>query len=248
MLSALKRRRAELDQWLTDRGLAHTFSLASHQLYASTLPLVEAHARGRCLDAGSGRSPWRPLLAARGLEVVTLDVEDRSGVVDIIADLQNMSGVSDASVGTVLCTQVLEHVERPWEALAEIQRVLEPGGHLILSVPHLSMLHEVPNDFFRFTRYGLTSLLEERGFRVVQIREAGGLVSFLSHLFSMALMTTLGSLPGLTRLVWGFNYLVLVKGAGLVDVIFGMRQIYPCNYVVLARKTSAAAGEPLESR
>ncbi len=247
MLTALKRRRAELDQWLTDRGLAHTFSLAAHQLYASTLPLVEAHARGRCLDAGTGRSPWQPLLAARGLEVLTLDVEDRSGAVDIIADLQNMPSVPDASLGTVLCTQVLEHLPRPWDALAEIERVLQPGGHLILSVPHLSMLHEVPHDYYRFTRYGLASLLSERGFRVLQIRESGGLVSFLSHLFSMVLMTTLGSLPGLTRLVWGLNYLVLVKGAGLVDAVLGLRWIYPCNYVVLAQKALDDPDEPLES-
>jgi hypothetical protein len=108
---------------------------------------------------------------------------------------------------------------------------------LILSVPHLSILHEVPHDYYRYTRYGLMSLLEERGFRVLEIREAGGLVSFLSHLLSLGLMTTLGSLPGLTRLVWGLNYIILVKGAGLVDFVFGLRSICPCNYVVLAQKT-----------
>jgi len=247
MLTALKRRRAALDQWLTDRGLAHTFSLASHQLYTSTLPLVDAYARGRCLDAGSGRSPWLPRLASRGIEVISLDVEDRAGEVDIVADLQDMPEVSDASLGTVLCTQVLEHVPRPWDALAEIERVLEPGGHLILSVPHLSMLHEVPHDYYRYTRYGLESLLEGRGFRVLEIRESGGLVSFLSHLLSLGLMTTLGSVPGLTRLVWGLNYLVLVKGAGLVDAVIGLRSIYPCNYVVLAQKIGLDANEPMVS-
>ena len=67
MLEALKRRRAELDGWLTDRGLAHTFSLPAHQLHLATLPLVERVASSPCLDAGSGRSPWRQLLAAQGL-------------------------------------------------------------------------------------------------------------------------------------------------------------------------------------
>ena len=248
MLTALKRRRAELDRWLIDRGLAHTFSLPSQQLYESTLPLIEAYARGRCLDAGSGRSPWRSRLASRGIEVLSLDVEDRSGEVDIVADLQDMPVVPDASVGTVLCTQVLEHVPRPWDALAEIERVLEPGGYLILSVPHLSMLHEVPHDYYRFTRYGLSSLLEGRGFRILQILESGGLVSFLAHLLSMGLMTTLGSLPGLTRFVWALNYLVLVKGAGLLDTVLGLRTLYPCNYVALAQKCDVPGGEPLESR
>jgi SAM-dependent methyltransferase len=239
MFAALKRRRARLDQWLTDRKLAHTFSLPLYQLHAHTLSLVEAYASGRCLDAGSGRSPWRPYLDAQGLEVFSLDVEERSGETDIVADLQDMPEVLDASFGTVLCTQVLEHLPRPWDALAEIGRVLEPDGYLILSVPHLSMLHEVPHDYYRYTRYGITSLLEGQGFKVQQISESGGLVSFNSHLFSMGLMTTLGSLPGLTRLIWGLNYIVFIKGAGLVDRIFGLRTIYPCNYVVLAQKVGA---------
>jgi len=248
MFAALKQRRAKLDQWLTSQGIAHTFSLPSYQLYVSTLPLVEAYAYGRCLDAGSGRSSWRPRLAARGFEVLSLDIEDRSGEVDIVADLQDMPMVSDASIGTVLCTQVLEHLPRPWDALAEIERVLEPGGHLILSVPHLSMLHEVPHDYYRFTRYGLISLLEKEGFQVQEISESGGLVSFLSHLLSMGLMTTLGSLPGLRRVIWGLNYIVLVKAAGLVDAIIGLRTIYPCNYVVLAQKEGLGKAEPAGSQ
>ncbi len=83
---------------------------------------------------------------------------------------------------------------------------------------------------------------------MLQIQESGGLVSFLSHLLSMSLMTTLGSLPGLTRLVWGLNYFVLVKGAGLVDAVFGLRKIYPCNYVVLAQKTGASRTEPVDPK
>lgn len=236
MLTALKRRRAELDTWLTERGLAHTFSLPAHQLYRQTLPLVEAHARGRCLDAGSGRSPWRLRLLARGLEVLSLDVEDRVGGVDIIADLQDMPAVADASMETVLCTQVLEHVSRPWDAVSELARVLAPGGHLILSAPHLSMLHEVPHDYYRYTRYGLTSLLQERGFRVLEMRESGGLVSFLCHPLSMGLMTTLGSLPGLRRFVWALNFALFVKAAAAVDALLGLRSLFPCNYVVLARR------------
>jgi ubiquinone/menaquinone biosynthesis C-methylase UbiE len=41
----------------------------------------------------------------------------------------------DASFGTVVCTEVLEHIPEPARALAEIERVLRPGGMLIGSVP-----------------------------------------------------------------------------------------------------------------
>lgn len=47
---------------------------------------------------------------------------------------------ADASFGTVICTEVLEHVPYPDQALREIGRVLRPGGTLIGSVPARSMI------------------------------------------------------------------------------------------------------------
>lgn len=242
MMEALRRRRARLDAWLARRALAHTFALPVYQLHRHTLPLIEAWAKGPCLDAGAGRSPWRARLEARGIAVVALDVEARGEGVDLIADLQHMPELADGSMATVLCTQVLEHLPRPWDAVAELARVLAPGGHLILSVPHLSMLHEVPNDFFRFTRYGLESLLSENGLRVIQIEESGGLVGLLCHGLSMLWMTTLGCVPGLRWPAWLVNYLVLVRAAAWLDAAIGLPRLYPCNYVLLARRDGVGAG------
>ena len=47
---------------------------------------------------------------------------------------------ADATFGTVLCTEVLEHVPDPAAALAEFQRVVRPGGILIGSVPARSAI------------------------------------------------------------------------------------------------------------
>lgn len=46
----------------------------------------------------------------------------------------------DGSFGTVLCTEVIEHIPDPSRALAEFQRVLRPGGVLIGSVPARSLV------------------------------------------------------------------------------------------------------------
>jgi SAM-dependent methyltransferase len=54
-------------------------------------------------------------------------------------DIENMP-FADASFGTVVCTEVLEHVPYPQQALREILRVLRPGGVLIGSVPARSMI------------------------------------------------------------------------------------------------------------
>jgi ubiquinone/menaquinone biosynthesis C-methylase UbiE len=46
----------------------------------------------------------------------------------------------DGSFGTILCTEVIEHIPDPAAALAEFRRVLQPSGVLIGSVPARSMI------------------------------------------------------------------------------------------------------------
>jgi SAM-dependent methyltransferase len=59
--------------------------------------------------------------------------------VAVEGDIEKMP-FADAAFGTVLCTEVLEHVPYPDQALREIHRVLRPGGTLIGSVPARSMI------------------------------------------------------------------------------------------------------------
>lgn len=47
---------------------------------------------------------------------------------------------ADGSFGTVLCTEVIEHIPDPSAALREFARVLRPGGVLIGSVPARSLI------------------------------------------------------------------------------------------------------------
>ena len=47
---------------------------------------------------------------------------------------------ADGSFGSVLCTEVIEHIPDPSAALAEYRRVLQPGGVLIGSVPARSAI------------------------------------------------------------------------------------------------------------
>jgi ubiquinone/menaquinone biosynthesis C-methylase UbiE len=72
----------------------------------------------------------------RNLEVVRARVPDCRPV---LGDLESMP-FSDGTFGTVLCTEVLEHVPDPARALEEIRRVLRPGGVLIGSVPARSWI------------------------------------------------------------------------------------------------------------
>lgn len=236
MRDYLGSKRRELEADLTDRGLAHTFSLPRYQLHREVARRIERHAEGRCLDVGAGRSPFDELLRTRCEKVVRIDVEDRSGRVDLTADVQSMPQVADASCETILCTQVLEHVPRPWDALAEMARVLRPDGRLILSVPHLSAIHEAPHDYYRYTSSGLEALCRRAGLEVMEVVPVGGLLSFLLHGPSYVMMSTVGSLTWLRWPIWGVNYFFLVRLAEYFDRLLGLQTIYPCNLVAVVAK------------
>jgi SAM-dependent methyltransferase len=73
---------------------------------------------------------------------------------DFIADAHDIP-LPDASVDGVWIQAVLEHVIEPDRAVAEIHRVLKPGGVVYAEVPFMQTVHEGPYDFTRLTDTGI---------------------------------------------------------------------------------------------
>jgi glycosyltransferase involved in cell wall biosynthesis len=73
-------------------------------------------------------------------------------------------------IDTVLCLNVLEHIERDDEALASLFRLLEPGGRLVLLVPALRALYGSLDRALahrrRYAREELLAKLRRAGFEV----------------------------------------------------------------------------------
>ncbi len=57
------------------------------------------------------------------------------GDIDADLDVDGLSDVADASYDVVVASHVIEHLANPLKALVELQRVLRPGGRLVLIVP-----------------------------------------------------------------------------------------------------------------
>jgi SAM-dependent methyltransferase len=70
-----------------------------------------------------------------------------------IADAHT-SPLAANSVDAVWIQAVLEHVLDPWRVVAEIYRVLKPGGLVYAETPFMQPVHEGPYDFTRFTDSG----------------------------------------------------------------------------------------------
>jgi SAM-dependent methyltransferase len=192
------------------------------------------HVRGAVLDAGAGSGAWTPVLARVGAErIVAVDRGAAPGL-DAIADLKHLP-YGDASFETVFCSQVLEHDAAPAALLTELRRVLKPGGVLLISVPHLSRIHDAPHDYFRFTTYGLRELLTAAGFDVETIVPAGGLLVFLKHNLNVVLLAAFESLPVVRTFAAAFARLTTPLWAAL-DRALDPGILFPMNYLARARK------------
>ena len=60
-----------------------------------------------------------------------------------------MPAIAEGSIDLLLCLDVLEHLVNPWEAIRKLDRLLKPGGTLIVSVPNLRNYHIIADLAFR---------------------------------------------------------------------------------------------------
>ena len=73
------------------------------------------------------------------------------------------------------CVQVLEHVKRPRDVVDEFYRVLKPGGKLYITVPSIMGIHQAPQNYYNFLKYGLEEILTNVGFVNIFIETQGGI-------------------------------------------------------------------------
>jgi len=106
---------------------------------------------------------------------------------DIFADAAWLP-LLNASVDAVVCLEVLEHVSYPQAALAELARVLKPGGTMFFSMPFMYPIHDAPHDFQRLTEYGLRRDLDAAGFDIVRMEKLGHAVRAAALLLCLALV------------------------------------------------------------
>lgn len=98
-------------------------------------------------------------LLPAGTRCETLDLDPAAGAT-YVADLcRRNEHVPGGRYDCIFCTEVLEHTLQPFHAVAELRRLLSPGGVLVLSVPFNFRIHGPLPDCWRFTEHGLRALL-----------------------------------------------------------------------------------------
>jgi SAM-dependent methyltransferase len=142
----------------------------------------------RVLDLGCGPGTSFDLFRARDPEVqwVGLDLPDSPEVrarTRTDAQFETFDGVEipfgGESFDLVYCKQVLEHVRQPAPLLAEVTRVLAPGGFFAGSTSQLEPFHSL--SLWNYTPVGFAKLAEEAGLTRVEVRPSIDALALIAY-------------------------------------------------------------------
>ena len=147
--------------------------------------------RGTHMDLGCGTMPYKELILSnkRVIKYIGMDLH-KDGIhkdhymADIYWDGITMP-LPDNSIDSMHATEVFEHCSNVSVVFKEIHRVLKPGGSLFFTVPFLFQLHEVPNDFYRYTPFVLEKLFKETGFNNIKLEARGGWNASMAQMISL---------------------------------------------------------------
>src|SRR5919108_4065831 len=216
-------------KWLVTRSLARAIAHVGH------------HAHGRILDVGCGDKRFADYCSQHATRYIGLDYPTtfygKSENVQVFGTALCLP-FQDGSFDTVVSFEVLEHVTDPRQMVAELQRVLRPGGRIILTTPFLWGEHCQPHDYFRFTLYGLKRLFEDTGLDVVHQERANGFWTFLGERLCYYLAPVFGR-----RLAWlhtALSFMVLLCSSLLEQLSPGNTD-YTTSVIVGAKPVAVAS-------
>jgi len=126
----------------------------------------QKYATGNVLDLGAGTAKYKKIICQTAKKYTTFDILPNENI-DVVGDILNTQ-LPKNSFDTIICTQVFEHIQQPWLAVKEIQRLLKPNGKCILTAPFLEAYHADPHDYFRYTQQGLESLFKNENFKIIE--------------------------------------------------------------------------------
>ena len=120
------------------------------QKYSLAEPIID-------LCAGWEPNFYAPLFS--GMKYLKQDqVQFDPPTIDYVCDVHTLAPIPDASVQTVLLLEALEHIREPARVVAQVMRILKPGGYCVATTLMTFEIHRCPYDYWRFCPDGIQYL------------------------------------------------------------------------------------------
>jgi len=193
---------------------------------------TKQYIQGKTLDFGAGTAKYQNLIKPEANEYITFDMVAGNNI-DVVGDVLNPP-FKDGEFDTVISTQVLEHVGKPWIMVHQIGRILKSGGVCIITAPFLVPYHADPHDFFRYTTEGMMSLFKNEGFEIVESGGYGKIFTVFSEMIHFSFFSPYekkGQRP-ISRKI----FMRIESFFRFFDKFVSNKVIYPNVYVVARKK------------
>lgn len=122
---------------------------------------------GNVLDVGCGDSPYRFLLNKDKTSYSGIDIADANKFDYSNPDVTAFNGedipFEDEKFDAVICTEVMEHVEKYQKLTDELYRVMKKGAVGVITIPWSARYHYIPWDYFRYTPSSLKIIFKQFG-------------------------------------------------------------------------------------
>jgi SAM-dependent methyltransferase len=117
----------------------------NRRIHDRVIEHLRAEPRGRLLDVGAGDGTLSMRLRDEGFDVTAVDLftnDFRPTDIEIrSANLNAGVPFADGEFSVVVATEVIEHLENPWQFVRELYRITNPGGVVIISTPNLGNVY-----------------------------------------------------------------------------------------------------------
>jgi len=124
----------------------------------------------KVLDLGCGSNPYYH----KGFKgnIICLDIKKTSKT-HIVSDADKLP-FKPNSFDKIISINSFYYFNNPFNVIKSINKILKKDGKLVLVVPFFYPIHDAPDDKYRFTEYGLRTILEE-DFKIEKIETIGGI-------------------------------------------------------------------------
>jgi ubiquinone/menaquinone biosynthesis C-methylase UbiE len=226
-------------------NLAHSAYLIRHALLKSVSQYADFFG-GKLLDFGCGSKPYQSLFKSvnsyTGIDFNGLGHCHKKEQIEHFYD-GNSLPFKNGEFDSVFSSEVFEHVFNLEQILKEINRVTKVQGYIFITCPFAICEHEQPNDFARYSSFGLTSLLQRNGFKVIMFDKAGNAFTTIAQLYishvQKSIVKIFGKIP-VVRTVLRYAIITPLNVLALIGSALSVNDstLYMNNIVIATKITN----------